>query len=95
MSLFSSNILLLPDLTAVLTDFGLSCRGEFPEEPDASFMESGSTTVGTRCYMPPEAFKGIFSTRSDSYSFGMVSLHLFGCTFCVQFSFRIRCCLRF
>ena len=38
----------------------------------ASFLESGSTTVGTRCYMPPEAFKGIFSTRTDVYSFGMV-----------------------
>ena len=72
MIVFSCNILLLSDLTAVLTDFGLSCHGEFTDEPDASFVESGSTTVGTRCYMPPEAFKGIFSTRSDIYSFGMV-----------------------
>lgn len=68
----SCNILLLSDFTPVLTDFGLSCQGEFTDEPDASFMESGSTTVGTRCYMPPEAFLGIFCTRSDIYSFGMV-----------------------
>ena len=55
-----------------LADFGLSCFGEHLDNIHASFLESGSTTVGTRCYMPPEAFKGIFSTRTDVYSFGMV-----------------------
>ncbi|XP_062512505.1 uncharacterized protein LOC134188326 [Corticium candelabrum] len=72
----SSNILASCDRRVRLADFGLSCFGEHLDNMHASFLESGSTTVGTRCYMPPEAFKGIFSTRTDAYSFGMVLFEL-------------------
>ena len=41
-----------------------------------NFEESGSITVGTRCYMSPEAFKGQFSPKTDIFSFGVVILEL-------------------
>ncbi|XP_062512276.1 uncharacterized protein LOC134188100 isoform X2 [Corticium candelabrum] len=72
----SSNILTSCDRRVRLANFGLSCFGEHLDNMHASFLESGSTTVGTRCYMPPEAFKGIFSTRTDVYSIGMVLFEL-------------------
>ncbi|XP_062512508.1 uncharacterized protein LOC134188329 [Corticium candelabrum] len=72
----SANILVSHDRRVRLADFGLSCFGEHLDNMHASFCISGSTTGGTRCYMPPEAFKGIVSTRTDIYSFGMVLFEL-------------------
>jgi tRNA A-37 threonylcarbamoyl transferase component Bud32 len=72
----SSNVLASRDLSVALADFGLSTVGDDAEDVNKSFVESGSTAVGTRCYMPPEAFKGVFSTRTDVYSFGMILFEL-------------------
>ena len=70
--MYSSNILLSSDCVGKLSDFGLACSTEYESDPDESFEESGSISVGTRCYMPPEAFKGRFSTKTDVYSLGVV-----------------------
>ena len=53
-----------------LADFGLSIATEDEEDPYASFYVTSA--VGTRSYMPPEAFKGKVSPRIDVYAFGMV-----------------------
>ena len=39
---------------------------------------SGSTIAGTRCYMPPEATKGIFSRKTDIFPLGMVYFSEYG-----------------
>ena len=69
----SSNVLLGKDekslLIAKLADFGLSSY--LREDEAGSFYTS--TCVGTKCYMPPEAFRGRVSSAGDVYAFGMVS----------------------
>ena len=71
---YSSNILVLIDgtCTAKVADFGLACSTEYEDDPDASFEETGSMSVGTKCYMPPESFQGRFSTKTDIYALGVV-----------------------
>ena len=61
----SSNVLLGHQMEAKLSDFGLAVVGE-------SHSVRGPY-VGTRPYMPPEAFKGVVSPKLDVYGFGMVS----------------------
>jgi serine/threonine protein kinase len=65
-----SNIILRPDGTPALVDFG-SVRRVFlgPEE-------AGSTVVGTYGYMPYEQYMGHASPTSDLYALGATFLHL-------------------
>jgi hypothetical protein len=65
-----SNIIVRPDGTPALVDFG-SARRVFlgPEE-------AGSTVAGTFGYMPYEQYMGQASPASDLYSLGATFLHL-------------------
>jgi serine/threonine protein kinase len=65
-----SNIILRPDGTPALVDFG-SVRRVFlgPEE-------AGSTVVGTYGYMPYEQYMGQASPASDLFALGATFLHL-------------------
>jgi hypothetical protein len=65
-----SNIILRPDGTPALVDFG-SVRRVFLG-PD----EAGSTVVGTYGYMPYEQYMGQASPASDLYALGATFLHL-------------------
>jgi serine/threonine protein kinase len=65
-----SNIIVRPDGTPALVDFG-SVRRVFLE-PD----EAASTVVGTYGYMPYEQYMGQASPASDLYALGATFLHL-------------------
>jgi serine/threonine protein kinase len=65
-----SNIILRPDGTPALVDFG-SVRRVFLEADEA-----GSTVVGTYGYMPYEQYMGQASPASDLYALGATFLHL-------------------
>jgi predicted Ser/Thr protein kinase len=65
-----SNIILRPDGTPALVDFG-SVRRVFLDPEEA-----GSTVVGTYGYMPYEQYMGQASPASDLYALGATFLHL-------------------
>jgi serine/threonine protein kinase len=65
-----SNIILRPDGTPALVDFG-SVRRVFLDADEA-----GSTVVGTYGYMPYEQYMGQASPASDLYALGATFLHL-------------------
>jgi serine/threonine protein kinase len=65
-----SNIIVRPDGTPALVDFG-SVRRVFLEPEEA-----GSTVVGTYGYMPYEQYMGQASPASDLYALGATCLHL-------------------
>jgi serine/threonine protein kinase len=65
-----SNIIVRPDGSPVLGDFG-SVRRVFLAED-----ESGSTIAGTYGYMPYEQYMGQASPSSDLYALGATMLHL-------------------
>jgi serine/threonine protein kinase len=65
-----SNILLRPDGTPVLVDFGGVLFGWRP--PGAA----GTTVVGTFGYMPPEQLVGQAGPTSDLYALGATLLHV-------------------
>ncbi len=65
-----ANIIIRPDGTPVLVDFG-SVRRVF-----LSPEESGSTVVGTYGYMPYEQYMGQATAASDLYALGATFLHL-------------------
>eukprot|EP00118_Oscarella_pearsei_P010835 m.68681 g.68681 ORF g.68681 m.68681 type:complete len:261 (+) comp35550_c0_seq3:660-1442(+) len=64
----TANLLLDKDKMVKIADFGLSIYLDC--ENGSSFSLSAS--VGTKCYMSPEALKGKVSTKVDVYAFGMV-----------------------
>ena len=66
----SSNVLLTSNFTAKLSDFGLAVIGAEAEESVTS------TAVGTRPYMPPEAFQKIVTPKLDVYGFGVIMYEL-------------------
>jgi serine/threonine protein kinase len=65
-----SNIILRPDGTPAIVDFG-SVRRVF-----LGAEEAGSTVVGTYGYMPYEQYMGQASPASDLYALGATLLHL-------------------
>jgi hypothetical protein len=66
-----SNILLQPDGSALLTDFGLA------HLVDASMSLTGSAVIGTPAYMSPEQCKGErVDARSDQYSLAVILYQL-------------------
>jgi len=73
LSFCRSNILLTEDKIAKVADFGLSAVRELD---GLVSCVSISMPVGTRCYMPPEAFKGVLSKSLDVYAYGMVSFNV-------------------
>ncbi len=66
-----SNIIIAPDGTALLTDFG------FAKDLDLTSITLQGTMLGTPNYMAPEQFKGKRTDpRSDIYSVGAVLYHM-------------------
>lgn len=67
-----SNLMLLPDGTLKLTDFGIA------KDLDVTQLTEANCTVGTASYMSPEQCKGErdLSQKSDLYSLGVVFYEL-------------------
>src|SRR5947207_15183729 len=67
-----SNLMLLPDGTLKLTDFGIA------KDLDVTQLTSANCTVGTASYMSPEQCRGErnISHKSDLYSLGIVLYEL-------------------
>lgn len=64
-----SNLMVRPDGTPVLIDFGGVCFGWRQRD------KLGTTVVGTFGYMPPEQLLGHVGPRADLYAFGATLLH--------------------
>ncbi len=67
-----SNLMVLPDGTLKLTDFGIA------KDLDVTQLTSDNCTVGTAIYMSPEQCKGerTITHKSDLYSLGVVLYEL-------------------
>jgi serine/threonine-protein kinase len=67
-----SNIMVLPDGTLKLTDFGIA------KDLDSTALTSANCTVGTASYMSPEQCRGErnLSSKSDLYSLGVMFYEL-------------------
>jgi serine/threonine-protein kinase len=67
-----SNLMVLPDGTLKLTDFGIA------KDLDVTQLTEANCTVGTASYMSPEQCKGerILTHKSDLYSLGVVFYEL-------------------
>src|SRR5262249_7514862 len=67
-----SNLMILPDGTLKLTDFGIA------KDLDESQLTGTNATVGTASYMSPEQCRGekTISHKSDLYSLGVVLYEL-------------------
>ena len=67
-----SNLMLLPDGTLKLTDFGIA------KDLDVTSLTSANCTVGTASYMSPEQCRGerVLTHKSDLYSLGIVFYEL-------------------
>jgi serine/threonine-protein kinase len=67
-----SNLMILPDGTLKLTDFGIA------KDLDVTQLTSANCTVGTAAYMSPEQCKGErdLTNKSDLYSLGIVFYEL-------------------
>src|SRR5262245_56346749 len=67
-----SNLMMLPDGTVKLTDFGIA------KDLDVTQITAANCTVGTAAYMSPEQCRGErnLTARSDLYSFGVMCYEL-------------------
>src|SRR5262245_17333423 len=67
-----SNVMVLPDGTVKLTDFGIA------KEVDVTALTGANSTVGTAAYMSPEQCRGekTLSAKSDLYSMGIMFYEL-------------------
>lgn len=67
-----SNLMLLPDGTLKLTDFGIA------KDTDVTALTGANSTVGTAAYMSPEQCRGErnLTAKSDLYSLGIVFYEL-------------------
>jgi eukaryotic-like serine/threonine-protein kinase len=67
-----SNVMVLPDGTVKLTDFGIA------KDVDVTALTGANSTVGTAAYMSPEQCRGekTLSAKSDLYSMGIMFYEL-------------------
>src|SRR5262249_9675663 len=67
-----SNLMVLPDRTIKLTDFGIA------KDTDVTALTAANCTVGTAAYMSPEQCRGDrdLTYRSDLYSLGVLFYEL-------------------
>src|SRR3989440_7266477 len=67
-----SNLMVLPNGTLKLTDFGIA------KDPNLTQLTSANCTVGTASYMSPEQCRGerLLTHKSDLYSLGIVFYEL-------------------
>jgi len=67
-----SNVMILPDGTVKLTDFGIA------KDMDRTQLTAAHCTVGTAAYMSPEQFKGErdLTAKSDLYNMGVMFYEL-------------------
>ena len=67
-----SNVMVLPDGTVKLTDFGIA------KDMDRTQLTAAQCTVGTAAYMSPEQFKGErdLTAKSDLYNMGVMFYEL-------------------
>lgn len=67
-----SNVMVLPDGTVKLTDFGIA------KDVDVTALTGANSTVGTAAYMSPEQCRGekTLSSKSDLYSMGVMFYEL-------------------
>ena len=67
-----SNLMVTPDGTLKLTDFGIA------KDTDVTALTGANSTIGTAAYMSPEQCKGDrnLSAKSDLYSLGIVLYEL-------------------
>ncbi|XP_078000687.1 interleukin-1 receptor-associated kinase 4-like [Glandiceps talaboti] len=69
----SANVLLDENFVGKVGDFGLVRLG--PDQGRLTHVVT-ETVIGTRAYMPMEAFQGIISEKLDTYSYGVVLLEV-------------------
>ena len=71
------NILLDAHFNAKLCDFGLSV--DLPQMKEGRTVVTAPMIARTEGYFPPELPNGLFSPKSDMYSFGVVSyiMHMY------------------
>ena len=62
-------------MVAKLSDFGLAVVEGFGT--DQYSTDARGPSVGTKPYMPPEAFEGVISTKTDVYGLGVVRIHMY------------------
>lgn len=68
-----ANVLLRPDGTAVLLDFGLSCHAHYPD----LLAEEGRQAVGSPAWIAPEQVVGVRGDlRSDLFAIGVILYEL-------------------
>jgi serine/threonine-protein kinase len=67
-----SNLMITPDGTLKLTDFGIA------KDTDVTALTGANSTIGTAAYMSPEQCKGerTLTNKSDLYSLGVVFFEL-------------------
>ena len=65
------NILLDDHFSAKLCDFGLSV--DLPKVTDGRTVVTAPMIARSEGYFPPELTNGVFSPKSDMYSYGVVS----------------------
>ena len=70
--LSSNNVLLIGNVRAKVTDFGMARLGDF------SFQASITKCPGTDVYMPPEAVqdKLVYTEKIDCFSFGVITVQI-------------------
>ena len=74
--LSSNNVLLIDNVRAKVSDFGMARLGE--QNPRATRLNTFTMCPGTDVYMPPEAVKDkpVYIEKIDCFSFGVITVQI-------------------